>query len=151
QPVVVQFLAYAVNSALKNIGATLIIREFARNAKTNSILQLAGEISSGRTKQLFIFGGDPVYNAPRGITQDREAKGPVDWANLQKRVPDVVRLGHYEDATSELSNWHVPAAHYREAWGDALPSEGAYLAIQPMVLTLFGGLSELELMRPLLG
>jgi MoCo/4Fe-4S cofactor protein with predicted Tat translocation signal len=151
QPVVVQFLVYAINSALKNIGATLIIREFARNPKTNSILQLAGEISAGRIKQLFIFGGDPVYNAPRGITQDRETKGPVDWADLQKRVPDVVRLGHYEDATSALSNWHVPAAHYLEAWGDALTSEGAYLAIQPMILPLFGGLSEIELMNAVLG
>src|SRR5205823_495911 len=150
QPVAVQFLAYAINSALKNIGATLIVREFARNSKTNSILQLAGEISSGRIKQLFIFGGDPVYNAPRAITQDRE-KGPVDWTDLQKRVPDVVRLGHYEDATSELSNWHVPAAHYLEAWGDALTFEGAYLAIQPMILPLFGGLSEIELMNALLG
>jgi len=150
QPVVVQFLAYAVNSALKNIGATLIVREFARNSKTNSILQLAGEVSAGRIKQLFIFGGDPVYNAPRGITQDRETKGPVDWADLQKRVPDVVRLGHYEDATSALSNWHVPAAHYLEAWGDALTSEGGYLAIQPMILPLFGGLSEIELMNAVL-
>jgi MoCo/4Fe-4S cofactor protein with predicted Tat translocation signal len=151
QPVVVQFLVYAVNAALKNIGATLIVREFARNPKTNSILQLAGEISGGRIKQLFIFGGDPVYNAPRGITQDREKKGPVDWDDLQKRVPDVVRLGHYEDATSALSNWHVPAAHYLESWGDALTSEGAYLAIQPMILPLFGGLSELDLMNALLG
>jgi MoCo/4Fe-4S cofactor protein with predicted Tat translocation signal len=151
QPVVVQFLAYAINSALKNIGATLIIREFARNSKTNSILQLAGEINSGRIKQLFIFGGDPVYNAPRGITQDRETRGPVDWPDLQKSVPDVVRLGHYEDATSALSKWHVPAAHYLEAWGDALTFEGAYLAIQPMILPLFGGLSELDLMNAVLG
>jgi len=151
QPVVVQFLAYAINSALKNVGVTLIVREFARNAKTNSILQLAGEISAGRIKQLFILGGDPVYNAPVGITQDRETKGPVDWADLQKRVPDVVRLAHYEDATSTLSNWHVPAAHYLEAWGDALTFEGAYLAIQPMILPLFGGLSELDLMNAVLG
>ena len=151
QPVVVQFLVYAVNFALKNIGSTLLVREFARNSKTNSILQLAGEISAGRIKQLFIFGGDPVYNAPRGITQDREMKGPVDWDYLQKRVPDVVRLGHYEDATSALSNWHVPAAHYLEAWGDGLTFEGAYLAIQPMILPLFGGLSEIELMNAVLG
>ena len=151
QPVVVQFLAYAINSALKNIGATLIIREFARNAKTNSILQLAGEINGGRIKQLFIFGGDPVYNAPRGITQDRETRGPIDWPDLQKKVPDVVRLGHYEDATSALSTWHVPAAHYLETWGDALTFEGAYLAIQPMILPLFGGLSEIELMNAVLG
>jgi len=151
QPVVVQFLAYAINSALKNVGATLILREFARNPKNNSILQLAGEISTGRIKQLFIFGGDPVYNAPKGVTQDRELKGPVDWADLQKRVPDVVRLGYYEDSTSALSNWHVPAAHYLESWGDALTFEGGYLAIQPMILPLFGGLSEIDLMNALLG
>jgi len=66
-------------------------------------------------------------------------------------VPDVVRLGHYEDATSALSNWHVPAAHYLESWGDALTFEGAYLAIQPMILPLFGGLSEIDLMNAVLG
>jgi MoCo/4Fe-4S cofactor protein with predicted Tat translocation signal len=151
QPVVVQLMAYAINSALKNVGTTLIVREFTRMPKTNSILQLAGEINGGRIKQLFIFGGDPVYNAPRGLTIDRDTKAPVDWPDLQKKVPDVVRLGYYEDATSELSGWHVPAAHYLEAWGDALTSEGAYLAIQPMILPLFGGMSEIELMNALLG
>jgi MoCo/4Fe-4S cofactor protein with predicted Tat translocation signal len=161
QPVVVQLMVYAINSALKNVGATLIIREFVHAPKTNSILQLAGEINSGRIKQLFIFGGDPVYNAPKGLTihvgrpeaaqaADREA-APIDWADLQKTVPDVVRLGYYEDATSELSKWHVPAAHYLEAWGDALTNDGAYLAIQPMILPLFGGMSELELMNAVLG
>jgi len=151
QPVVVQLLAYAINSALKNVGSTLIVREFMRTPKTNSILQLAADINSGRIKQLFIFGGDPVYNAPRALTQDRETKAPVDWADLQKKVPDVVRLGYYEDATSSLSRWHVPAAHYLETWGDALTWEGAYLAVQPMILPLFGGLSELDLMNALLG
>jgi MoCo/4Fe-4S cofactor protein with predicted Tat translocation signal len=151
QPVVVQLMVYGINSALKNVGRTVMVREFARNIKTKSILQLASDISSGRIKQLFILGGDPVYNAPRGVTQDRTAKQPVDWADLQKKVPDVVRLGYHEDATSALSHWHVPAAHFLEAWGDALTSAGAYLSIQPMVLPLFGGLSEIELMSMLLG
>src|SRR2546421_3297033 len=151
QPVVVQLMVYAINSALKNIGATLIIREFIKTPKTNSILQLAGEINGGRIKQLFILGGDPVYNAPKGITIDKDTKAPIDWADLQKKVPDVVRLGYYADATSELSTWHVPAAHYLETWGDALTNDGAYLAIQPMILPLFGGLSEIELMNMLLG
>ncbi len=66
-------------------------------------------------------------------------------------MPDVVRLGYYEDSTSELSKWHVPAAHYLETWGDALTGDGAYLAIQPMILPLFGGMSEIELMNALLG
>jgi molybdopterin-containing oxidoreductase family iron-sulfur binding subunit len=144
-------MVYAINSALKNVGTTLIIREFVRAPKTNSILQLAGEINSGRIKQLFIFGGDPVYNAPKGITIDKDLKAPVDWPELQKKVPDVVRLGYYEDATSELSTWHVPAAHYLESWSDALTNDGAYVPIQPMILPLFGGMSELDVMNAVLG
>lgn len=151
QPVVVQLMVYGINAALKNIGTTLLIRDFPRNPKTNSILQLASEINAGRVKQLFIFGGDPVYNAPRSIQEDRANKQTLHWADLQKRVPEVVRLGYHEDATSQLSHWHVPAAHYLESWGDALAADGSHLAIQPMILPLFGGVSEIELMNGLLG
>lgn len=151
QPVVVQLMVYGMNSALKNLGKTLLVREYATNRDANSILQLAAEISAGRIKQLFIFGGDPVYNAPRELTLDQKTKQPLDWIDLQKKVPEIVRLGYYEDATSSQSPWHVPAAHYLESWGDGLTSEGGYLAIQPMILPLFGGLSELDLMNALLG
>ncbi len=151
QPVIVQLIAYGINSALKNVGTTLLIREFPRNPRTNSILQLASEMAAGRVKQLFIFGGDPVYNAPRGLAEDRGARQQLNWDDLQKRVPDVVRVGFFEDATSASSKWHVPAAHYLESWGDALTAEGGYLAIQPMILPLYGGVSELELLNGLLG
>ena len=150
QPVAVQLMVYGINAALKNIGTTLLVREFPWNPKTGSILQLASEINEGRIKQLFIFGGDPVYNAPCGLAEDRSTKQPLNWADLQKTVPDVVRLGFYEDATSALSRWQVPAAHYLETWGDALTSEGGYVAIQPMILPLLGGVSELELLNGLL-
>src|SRR6267143_3658967 len=70
QPVVVQLLAYGINSALKNVGSTVVVREFQRNPRNNSILQLAGDIAAGRIKQLFILGGNPVFNAPRAITID---------------------------------------------------------------------------------
>src|SRR5205823_4522368 len=73
------------------------------------------------------------------------------WGDLQKKVPEVVRLGYHEDATSTISQWHVPLAHYLESWGDALTSDGAYLSIQPMILPLFGGLSEIEILNALLG
>ncbi|MEP6698690.1 MAG: TAT-variant-translocated molybdopterin oxidoreductase [Verrucomicrobiota bacterium] len=151
QPVVVQLITYAINAALKNIGTTLLVREFARNPKTNSILQLAGDISADRIKQLFILGGDPVYNAPRAAAHDPNTLAPLDWADLQKKVPDVVRLGFYEDATSALSKWHVPAAHFLESWGDALTSDGGYLSVQPMILPLFGGLSEIDFLNAVLG
>jgi molybdopterin-containing oxidoreductase family iron-sulfur binding subunit len=151
QPVVVQLLAYAINSTLKNIGRTIVVREFARNRNNKSILQLADRMNRGEIKQLFIFGGDPVYNAPRAVAHDPEKKTAVDWAELQKKVPDVVRLGYHEDETSAISPWHAPLAHYLESWGDALAPDGAYLSIQPMILPLFGGLSEIELMNALLG
>src|SRR5262249_1129477 len=135
----------------KNVGQTLIVRRTRRNPKAIDIAQLATDINEGRIKQLFIFGGDPVYNAPRGLVEDLQTKVPLDWGEVQKKVPNIVRLGYHEDATSALSRWHVPLAHYLESWGDALTSGGGYLSIQPMILPLFGGLAEIELMNMLLG
>jgi len=151
QPVPVQLLVHGMNAALKNIGATLAVHDFPRNAKTISLVQLADDMLRDRIKQLFILGGDPVYNAFRAIARDSATKQPLDWADLQKRVPDVVRLGYHEDATSAASHWHVPMAHYLETWGDATAADGTYLSIQPMILPLFGGVSELELLNMILG
>ena len=151
QPLAVQLLVYAINSALKNVGQTLVVRQVPQNPRTINISQLASDINDGHIKQLFILSGDPVYNAPRGLVQDQQTQLPLDWADLQKKVPEIVRVGYHEDATSALSHWHVPLAHYLESWGDALTSGGDYLSIQPMILPLFGGLSEIELLNALLG
>src|SRR6266568_3837753 len=83
QPVAVQMLVYAINAALKNVGQTLVVRQVPRNPKTIDIAQLATDINEGRIKQLFIFGGDPVYNAPRGLVEELQTKEPLDWAELQ--------------------------------------------------------------------
>ena len=151
QPIAVQLLVCAINAALKNLGQTLIVRQVPHNPRTIDISQLASDINDGGIKRLFILGGDPVYNAKRGLVQDRQTNLPLDWADLQKKVPEVVRLGYHEDATSALSHWHIPLAHYLESWGDALTSGGDYLSLQPMILPLFGGLSEIELLNALLG
>lgn len=151
QPVVVQLLVYGINAALKGIGTTLAVRDLARNPRTMSLLQLAADIAAGKVKQLFIFGGDPVYNALRGLADDPQTKQRLDWVDLQKKVPEVVRLGYHEDATSALSHWHIPLTHYLESWGDALAADGSYLAIQPMIMPLFGGLSEIDVLNMLVG
>src|SRR5204863_8914945 len=106
QPVAVQLLAYAMNAALKNIGQTLVVRQTPRNPRTIDISELATDINDGRIKHLFILGGDPVYHAPRGLAQDKQKNLPLDWAELQKRVPEIVRLGYHEGSTSVLSQWH---------------------------------------------
>src|SRR5262245_3267213 len=151
QPFAVQMLVYGINAALKNLGQTLVLRRLPHNPRTIAMSQLASDVNDGHIKQLFILGGDPVYNAKRGLAQDRQTNLPIDWADLQKKVPEVVRLGYHEDATSALSQWHIPLAHYLESWGDALTAGGDYLSIQPMILPIFGGVSEIELLNALLG
>ena len=148
QPVVVQLLAYAINSALKNMGKTLIVRERARNPKTRTAFCNWRATWRLAESNSFSFSAAIRFTTrPRALTIDPQTKQQLDWPDLQKRVPDVVRLGYYEDATSSASQWHVPMAHYLESWGDALTADGAYLAIQPMILPLFGGLSEIEMMH----
>ena len=64
------------------------VRQVPRNPKIDLISpQLATDINEGRVKQLFIFGGDPVNNAPRGLVEtDVKQKVPLDWAELQKKA-----------------------------------------------------------------
>ena len=151
QPVAVQLLVHAMNAALKNIGVTVVVRDVPSRGPALSIVELAEEIRAGQVKQLFICGGDPVFNAPRALAKDPANADIFDWADLQKKVPDVVRLGYHEDGTSASARWHVPAAHYLEAWGDGLAADGSYLSIQPMIMPLFGGISEIQLFNMILG
>ena len=151
QPVVVQLLVYGINSALKNIGddadrARVRPESERRTAFCN---WPARSVPAGSSS--FSFSAAIRFTTRRADYAGSRDEAAARLARSAKKVPDVVRLGYYEDATSALSHWHVPAAHYLEAWGDALTSDGAYLAIQPMILPLFGGLSEIELMNALLG
>ena len=49
---------------------------------------------------------------------------------------------------AQLANWHVPQAHFLEAWGDARASCGTLSVVQPLILPLYGGKSAVELLQP---
>src|SRR5205085_6399744 len=85
----------------------------------------------------------PAYNAPVDL----------DWVAAQKSVPEVVRLGYYVDETSKASPalTHIAAAHYLESWGDARTIDGTIVPIQPMILPLFGGLTDIEVLARVAG
>lgn len=140
QPAWVQVLGLAVNHALGNIGSTLLAANTGARPSA-SIGDLASAMRDGSVSTLFIFGGNPAYNAPADL----------NFAELLGNVKDVVRLGMFEDETSKLSRWHLPEAHYLESWGDARTFDGTYSAIQPMILPLWGGISELEVLAMLAG
>jgi MoCo/4Fe-4S cofactor protein with predicted Tat translocation signal len=139
-PAAAHALAYAINNALGNLGKTVEF-VFDRKVAASSIVDLAGAIGKGAVKTLVILGGNPVYNAPADL----------DWRSLQKSVPEVVRMGFYVDETSELAGTHIAAAHYLESWGDARTVDGTLVPIQPMILPLFGGLTQNEVLASLAG
>lgn len=143
QPAAVHLLVQAINGALENIGHTVVATAAPDlgGAEPTSISGLAEAIAAKRVQTLFIIGGNPVYNALANLK----------WADVQKTVPTVVRLGYYEDETSELSQWHVPATHFLEQWGDVRTADGSYGIIQPMILPMFNGVSDLNLLTMLLG
>jgi molybdopterin-containing oxidoreductase family iron-sulfur binding subunit len=140
QPVAVHLLVAAINSALGALGNTLTgIAEVSKPAGT--IGQLAADIKDKKVTTLFILGGNPVYNAPSDL----------EWAKVQQSVPNVIRVGHYIDETSKLSTWFVPRAHYLEYWGDGRSVDGTYVAVQPMILPLYGGWSDNDILAKCVG
>jgi molybdopterin-containing oxidoreductase family iron-sulfur binding subunit len=146
QPASVHAMAYMLNSALGANGQTYSFtvplqsnEDLAADLTTNR--DLFEKINSGKIETLVVLGGNPAYNLP----------ADYDWAALRKKVPNLIRLGYYEDETSEGAQWHAPAAHFLESWGDARSRNGAYMVHQPMILPLFGGVSELEVLAALAG
>ena len=131
QPAAVHLIVAAINGALGAVGTTLAgIADFMAPAST--IGELAADIKAKKVTTLFVLGGNPVYNAPADL----------DWATLQQSAPNVVRVGQLEDETSQAATWFVPRAHYLEYWGDGRSSDGTYVAQQPMILPLYGGWSD---------
>ncbi|HLB34423.1 MAG TPA: TAT-variant-translocated molybdopterin oxidoreductase [Chthoniobacterales bacterium] len=136
----VQLLVFGINAALGNLGTT--IETVATNEKSvSSLADLATAIKDAKVKTLFIFKSNPVYSAPPDF----------NLAKLIAEVPETLHLSLSEVETSKVCHWHVPAAHYLEMWGDTRSLDGTLCAIQPMVLPLWNGLSEIEILNALAG
>ncbi len=140
QPAAVHVLAYAINDALGNIGETLDFL-LIKPPPVADISDLAAAIKAGSVKTLVVLGGNPAYNAPADL----------DFPALIKSVPEVIRYGYYVDETSQLAGAHIAAAHYLESWGDARTINGTVLPVQPMILPLFGGVTEIEVLARIAG
>jgi MoCo/4Fe-4S cofactor protein with predicted Tat translocation signal len=143
QPAAVHAVVHAINAFLGNLGKTV---DFVAVPASTAvpISNLASAIKAGSVKTLIVLGGNPVYNAPADL----------DWPALQGSVNEVVRFGYYADETSLLkpaATTQIAAAHYLESWGDARTVEGLVVPIQPMILPLFGGLTENEVLARLAG
>jgi molybdopterin-containing oxidoreductase family iron-sulfur binding subunit len=127
-----QALAWVMNDALGNIGATIRFREPAIQSWTNqaaSLRELVTDMNTGVVHTLLILGNNPVYTSPADI----------DFRDALSKVPFSAHLGLYNDETARLCEWHINAAHELESWGDARSETGIISIIQPLIKPLYGG------------
>ncbi len=124
----VHALGHRLNALLGNIGETVGYTPDTGPVNVrNGLADLVSKI--GGVKTLLILDGNPVYTA----------SGDVDFAAALGRVPTSIHLSLYRDETSRRSTWHLPLAHYLEAWGDSQSVSGSRLIAQPLIAPLFEG------------
>ena len=144
QPAIVHALAHAINRALGNVATTV---EYVEQVEAEPIDQFASlrelveDMRQGKVEWLVVLGGNPIYNAP----------GELEFAKYYEQVKYRVHLSEYFDETSFLSHWHIPAAHYLEAWGDARAFDGTATIQQPLIAPLYGGRTAHDLLAALSG
>ncbi len=157
QPTAVHAVAHLLNLALGNTGRTIHYTaemDPDRPSHPEAILSLTEAMRQGQVDALVILAGNPVYDAPAdaGFTAALES------------VPCVIRLGLYEDETSQACltgpasersgaaiRWHIPEAHDLESWGDVRSWDGTWSVVQPLIDPLYDGKTAIELLAALSG
>jgi molybdopterin-containing oxidoreductase family iron-sulfur binding subunit len=107
--------------------------------QTQQLAELVERINAGEVDTLVMLGTNPVYNAP----------ADVKFADAMKKVATTIHLGLYYDETAEQSLWHLPRAHYLEAWGDGRSWDGTRSIQQPLIKPLFNGKTPDEVLATL--
>jgi molybdopterin-containing oxidoreductase family iron-sulfur binding subunit len=139
QPAVVHALAHAMNDALGNVGQTVSFTTPLAAHPVNqlaSLHELVEDIEAGNVDMLLILGGNPVFTAPPDLRFEERLRN----------VKQSVHLSLYQDETSAACRWHLPEAHYLEAWSDGRATDGSYTISQPLIAPLYGGKSAHELL-----
>jgi len=146
QPPEVHALGHAINAALGNIGETVTLAPPITAGPTDqlgSLIDLTRAIEAGEVDALLILGANPAYDAPVDLN--------LAEALLNDRLPTLVHLGLHDNETAALANWHVPEAHFLEAWGDVRAFDGTAAIQQPLIAPLYGGRTAAEILATLLG
>lgn len=140
QPAWVHALGFALNQALGNIGETVVTTRRREAIATRTIAELATAIGAGSVSTLLMLGGNPAYDAPADL----------GLAAAIGRVETTIHLSFQVNETSLLCNWHLPAAHPLESWGDLRASDGTAGIQQPLIAPLFPSWSELDVLAAIL-
>ena len=144
QPASVHALARAMNEALGNVGTTVTYTAPIAASPADGaaeISQLVTDMKAGKVDLLVILGGNPAFTAPADL----------GFADALSKVTMAVHLGLYHDETAERCHWHVPQAHFLEAWGDARAFDGTVSLIQPLIAPIYDGHNAIEILAVMNG
>ena len=132
QPAAVHAVCALINEALGANGATVHYLEMKQallpdSEKVNGVMRA---LKNKKVKTLVMLEVNPVYDAP------------VDFgfSEALKNAGQTIHFGMHADETAALCEWHVPAAHVLESWGDARSLDGTPSVIQPLIEPLFDGI-----------
>ncbi|MCZ6649522.1 MAG: TAT-variant-translocated molybdopterin oxidoreductase [Acidobacteria bacterium] len=140
-PAAVHAAVVALNQFLGNVGHTITYRPPADSFRSRGedLPGLVAALSGGGVRTLMILGGNPVYDAPADLK----------FLEALTHVETVIHLGLYHHETGRAAHWHVPEAHFLEAWGDARAVGGGLSVVQPLIAPLHGGRTMAELLSTL--
>src|SRR5262249_48271279 len=126
--------AHAINQTLGNVGSTVVYTQAIEAEpvdQVQSLRDLVADMNAGKVDLLVIVGGNPVYTAPADL----------EFADALGKVRLRAHLSQHVDETSALCHWHIPEAHFLEAWSDARGYDGTVSIVQPLIAPLYGGRS----------
>jgi MoCo/4Fe-4S cofactor protein with predicted Tat translocation signal len=136
----VHAVAFAINSALGNVGQSIIVRSSPiPNALT--LAELTTEINRGSVQTLVILDSNPVYTS----------SADLEFAEALKKVKASIHVGYHADETAVACSMHFPRSHMLESWGDLTSVDGTAAIVQPIIEPLFPSLSDIEFLAGLLG
>ncbi len=144
QPAAVHAVVALINEKLGNVGATVnYVRTFddATPSGPKALVELANAINSKQVDTVLILGGNPAFDAPADAA----------FAKAIASAATSIHLSTHVDETSSSCTWHIPRAHFLEAWSDLRSEDGTYSIVQPLIAPLYDGLSDAEVVRALLG
>ena len=135
-----------MNHALGNIGQTVSFHPSSEQGPSNqidSLSELARDIRLGLVDTLVILGANPAYDAPA----DLDFAGVLRSNAIKLRI----HLGLHDDETAQLCHWHIPEAHFLEAWSDLRTLRRDLTIQQPMIAPLYQGKSAHDVLAVFLG
>ncbi len=129
-------LVYAINAALKNNNSTVTYhKDKYAVLSAGSLADIVAAADSINT--LVTLNSNIVYDAPVDI----------EISKAFNKIENSVCFSPSYDETALAADWHLPASHFLESWGDACAVDGTLSTVQPLIAPLYKSKSSVEMLH----